>query len=879
MNIRRIIFLFIIIATAMYAQDDGQAPTFISVPQIGNISAGSPIRFEIVVTDVSPIESVRLYYKTADDKAFTSVEMEKDVNYTAEIPGFEVVEGTLEYYFWAKDIHNNQAFYPERGDRNPLKIKVGRFESELDSDRFSIQMLYPETDAKTDDEKPTFVFLVHDPDNLLSQKQLKVFLNAEDISGRINRDGSILTYLPERQLTSGPQNVSIRLEEPDGKPLFIRHYPLQIGRSVPGGPVAEKPGWMKKLKVNANVGLDSDYDIFYGKDQPENRPMDVHKASARVRLRYGRVQLNTSALLNAHVLDENARELSERRQPLNRLRIDFRSPILDMTFGDASPDFTELTMKGTRVRGLSAWLKLGWWETAYVHGTTRQLIDPIVKTHPDSVHWQMMRNLTGDTLYVNHDKGTPVREFRGLSTSMDFFRHFRVGVSAFKSYDDINSLNLAYQPLEDHYLFIANSVVGVHSELHFNHDRTVLSAELAVSATNDLTAGDSLLINEGGLDSTTLNNLNELLGYPLTDDIFLGSSQGMGLSIPFPDLDDLDPLSYLTNDVVKNGTYRLALRTPVNLKWFQVDLNTEYFRVPANFVTNGNPSLQTDIEGLRSGVRIRMLKNQLSLSGRYENTFDNVAGNTKSQTTNTGSVVAGVGLNFYGFPMLNYSVRIMDRLGEPAEGYENPEELTLNDNQTITHTVSPSYQFAVLKTQFNLNGSYMLMDYQDANSTDDYNTNYLTQSLTTALTAGFEFPLSVTLGGGFSTTKPEDIRQSSTRFIIHSSRIGYKWLNNRLNTYVGYSMVDGFRDKNGYYDPGEEFVDQDDDGQYTEGEPFTDTVQLDNSKLTFKAGAGYKIMKNLTVDGNLDFIVVADNVDPEKEYNEFRFRMKLKYWF
>jgi hypothetical protein len=879
MKIRIILLYIIILVTVLNAQDDGQAPSFISVPQIGNIKAGSPIQFEIVVTDVSPIESVRLYYKTADDKAFTSVEMEKDVNYTAEIPGFEVVEGPLEYYFWAKDTYNNQAFYPERGERNPLKISVGRFESQLDSDRFSLQMLYPEPDVQTEDEKPTFVFLVHDPDNLLNNKRLKVILNSEDISGRINRDGSILTYLPERQLSAGSQNLSIRLEEPDGQPLFIRNYPIQIGKSVPAGPVAEKPPWLDKLRVNANVGLDSDYDIFYGKDQPENRPMDVHKASARVRLRYGKVQLNTSALLNAYVLDENARELSERRQPLNRLRIDFRSPILDMTFGDASPDFTELTMKGTRVRGLSAWLKLGWWQTAYVHGTTRQLIDPIVTTHPDSVHWQMMRNLTGDTLYVNHDKGTPVREFRGLSTSMDFFNHVRMGVSTFKSYDDIASLNLDYKPLEDHYLFLANSVVGVNTELHFNHDRTVLSGEIAVSATNDLNAGDSLLINEGGLDSTTLNNINELLGYPLTDDIFLGSSQGMGLSIPFPNLDDLDPLSYLTDNVVKKGTYRVAFRTPLNLKVLQVDLNSEYFRVPANFVTIGNPSLQTDIQGLRSGARIRMLKNQLSFTTRYENTFDNVAGNTKTQTTNTESVVAGVGLNFYGLPMLNYSVRIMDRLGEPAEGHENPEELTLNNNQTITHTISPSYQFTAFQTQFNINGSYMLMDYQDANSTDDYNTNYLTQSLTTALTAGFEFPLSVTVGGGFSTTDPEDIRQASTRFIIHSSRIGYKWMENRLNTYIGYSMVDGFRDKNGYYDPGETFVDENNDGEYTDGEPFTDQVQLDNSKFTFKAGAGYKIMKNLTIDGNLDLIVVNDYIDPDKEYNEIRFRMKLKYWF
>jgi len=879
MKCRNIILIVFSLALSLFAQDDGQAPTFVSVPQIGNITAGSPIQFEIVISDASPLESVRLYYKTGETRGFTSVEMGKDVNYIAEIPGFEVTEGVLEYYFWAKDAYHNQAFYPEGGERNPLRIKVGRFESEIEPERFSIQMLYPEPNVQTDDDKPTFVFLVHDPDNLLDKNNLRVVLNTIDVSGKLIRDGAVMTYIPEKQLSGGSQEVKILLEDQGGKPLFMKRYPVSIGKESPITNRGERPAWQDKLKINANVGLDSDYDIFYGKEQPENRPMDVHKASARVRFRYGKIQLNTSALLNAHVMDEKAHDLSLRRQPLNRLRVDFRSPLLDVTFGDASPEFTELTLKGTRVRGLSAWLKLGWWHTAYVQGTTRQLIKPIVETHPDSTHWQMIRNLTGDTLYVNHDKGTPVREFRGLSTSMDFYRHFRLGVSAFKSYDDVSSLNLEYEPLEDHYLFLANSVVGLNSELHFNHERTVLSAELAISATNDLRADDSLLIHEGGLDTTLLNDINNLLGYPLTDDIFLGSAQGMGLSIPFPDLDNFDVASYLIEDVVKRGTYRIAFRTPLDLKWLQIDLNSEYFRVPANFVTIGNPSLQTDIMGLRSGARVRLIKNQLSLIGRYENTFDNVAGNTRNQTTQTESIVGGIGLNFYGFPMVNYSMRIMNRLGEPAEGYENPKELTLNDNVTITHTVSPSYKFTAFKTQFNINASYMLMNYEDANSTDDYNTNYLTQSLTTALTAGFEFPLSITLGGGFSTTDPEDVTQAGTRFIIHSCRVGYKWMNNRLNTYIGYSMVDGFRDKNGLFDPGESYTDSNENGQYNEGESYMDEIQLDNSKFTLKAGAGYKIMKNFTLDGNMDLIVVNDKVNVEKEYHEFRFRMKLKYWF
>ena len=66
----------------------------------------------------------------------------------------------------------------------------------------------------------------------------------------------------------------------------------------------------------------------------------------------GKTRIKTSALLNTHFIDEDALAALDRSQPINRLKFAMTSPFLDFRYGDFTTEYSELTFKGTRVRGI-----------------------------------------------------------------------------------------------------------------------------------------------------------------------------------------------------------------------------------------------------------------------------------------------------------------------------------------------------------------------------------------------------------------------------------------------------------------------------------------------------------------------------------------------
>ncbi|MCK5537446.1 MAG: hypothetical protein KAI79_11500, partial [Bacteroidales bacterium] len=500
--------------------------------------------------------------------------------------------------------------------------------------------------------------------------------------------------------------------------------------------------------------------------------------------------------------------------------------------------------------------------------------------------YQTIFNTVTDTsVMINYTKGTPNRILEGARVELDLFHHLKFGVNAFRSYDNQNSIVFPYNELENKYTFLGNIVAGTDATLHFNHDRTLLHAEYALSAVNDVLVGDSMLVNDAGLSSSMLSDIADMLQFPLTDDLVLGSAEGRGLSITFPDTNitkhqDMDAImDYALNDVLKKGTYRLEFKTPLNLYFTKLDLNAEYKRVPANFVSLGNASIQTDIQALKTTARARFFKNKISLSGGYESKFDNVAGNTKPQTTNTLTKVGGLGLNIPYLPTVNYSLRIMDRTGEPAseDTIGTSNNIILNDNQTMTHTLTPSLRFTIFNTSFNFSGNLMLMNYEDK-SLNEINSNFVTQSYLGTTNINFPFNLGVSFGAGQSQTNPDQEYQSSTIFDIYSGKMSLKYLNKKMNSYVGFNLVKGFKDANGTYDSGEELY------VFTSENPimgidYIDKVEIENQKVTLKLGTQYKLNRQTSLGLTVDHVTVKDSLKPEKDYSELRVKLKLKIMF
>ena len=931
---KKILLCFILLATLLVA--DEQPPVFLPIESTEDFYSGSNIILEVQATDESLIEDILLYYRFSKGNPFTSVIMEKEMFYVGEIPESEVRPGKLEYYFFARDEFGNQSTWPERGENSPESYPV--FEplfSGVSHGDILIDLLNPIADEITE-EASIIILSLYDPEESLNLDDIRLFIDDEDVSEFIFRSRDMVTYVPRNSLNPGKHIVEVKLADDEGVYLTkkFKFTLAEINLSA-----IEKVDFRKKFKFKGSISYNSDYDEFFGKDRPENRPMDSHKLNLSAKFTIGDFKVKSSILMNTHLFDETARLALDRSQPSNRLKLGISSPFMDFKYGDFSTEFSEFTLKGTRVRGTYTRFKLGPWKTSIVSGNTKEEINhlneigsviwnegedytdengngqwdaaeeymdengngqwDVAEDYTDSNgngQWDETENFIDSNengqwdpaedfedispyvwtpisdeelgTHVYHSKGTASRKMSAFRSELDFSK-FNFGISALKSFDDIESYNLVYDELYDKYTFLGNAVIGTDFTIRLNNKKTQIKGETAISLMNDL-RGINLdeLAESIGMDADELSlnkelfsDIENLVGFNINSDLIIGSSEGRGISVPLPDMDSLDAKDYLINSVLKQGTYRFIFQTPLEFKENSFDIQAEYKRVPANFVSLGNSSVQTDIQGLKSSIKGRLLKNIVSVSFGYDNEHDNLMGETpeeklKSSTSTSITISAGFGVTYPEYPSLNYSIRIMNRDGIGVES-----KLQTTSNQTTTHTISPSYKFDTENdVNVSLGGNIMLMSFNDnlfdATDSSATNANFTTGSYTGSLGLRFDSPLSFNMGGGLSVNTPQATDMMSTQFLVLTSKLGYKFMERTLSTFLGLNIVSGSKS-----------IDENGDGG------------IDNLKMTMKAGAQYKFASNMSVGLNLDLVSLSDNMTPENDFSELKGKLKFKMSF
>jgi len=1065
----RKLLLYIILLSSFIIADD-QAPVFLPIESTEDFYSGSSISLEVQVTDESSIEDMLLYYRFSKDDSFASVPMEKEMFHVGEIPEPEVRPGRLEYYFLARDEFGNQSTWPEKGESSPESYPVFEplFSGGSHGD-ISIELLNPTSD-EVSEEASIIILSLYDPEESLDINDIRLFVDDEDVSEAIFKSTDMITYVPSKSLESGKHIIEVKFIDDVGIYLTkkFKFTLAEIDLSV-----AKKIDYRKKFKFKGNISYNSDFDEFFGKDRPENRPIDSHKLNVSAKFTIGNIKVRSSVLMNTHLIDETARLALDKSQPSNRLKFGLSSQFLDFKYGDFSTEFSEFSLKGTRVRGVYAHIKLGPWKTSIISGNTKEMIhfenvegyDPgygvwreegdedftdllndvydegedftdllndvydegeyfidepngsydididecnlgaecnedspsedyidngngvydegedftdgngvydegedfidgngaydegedfvdsngngqwdheeVLTESPngsydididecnlgaecneDSPSEDYIDNGNGvwdeaeiytdenengewdegeyfidengnglwdaaeifddnsstvdgtpvsghdDVSHVNHTKGMAARKMDAFRTELDFSK-FNFGINALRSYDEIEQYDPDYEELYDQYTFLGNAVIGMDFTLRLNNKKTQFKGETAISLMNDLRGTSIEILGEKmDMDSTEINSHNELLmaiedlvGFSINSDLIIGSSEGRGISIPLPDMDSLDIKDYILNSVFKQGTYRFFFKTPIEFEENSFDLQAEYKRVPTNFISLGNSSIQSDIQGLKSSIKGRLLKNILSVSLGYDNEHDNLMGETpeeklKSSTSTSITTSGGLGINYLDYPSINYSLRVMNR-----EGISVQELNIVTSNKTITHTISPSYKFDTENDiNVSLGGNIMMMDYNDNlyNSSDEAatNTNFTTGSYTGSLGLRFDSPLSLNIGGGLSINSPKDVNSKPTQFLVVTSKLGYKFMEKTLSTFLGLNIVSGSKQT---------------DAEGSGG--------IDNLKITLKAGGQYKFSSTMSVGLNINFISLSDNITSTNDFSELKGKLKFKMSF
>ena len=841
-------FIKLMLMITLIFSNDGEGPLFTNIMPISDFSYGENIQIDIQAIDSDGIQEVILYYKFDDNEEYSNINMKSEINYFVTIPGFEVQSNKLEYYFLGIDIFGNQRIFPEEGDENPLKLTM-KGDPEKIIDEYEINLIEPLNNSKSQDIS-IIILSIYNQNKKDIGNRIEIILNEEDITNICNISNDLITYVPNKKLNEGIYELIFKIT--DGEETFIKKFNFESFKENIANQNINTYNWMNNINYSGNIDYSSDYDKFNyanNSSQPDTRPLDIHRLNLNLKLKYKQINVKIATLFNTHIIDENARFNKQYKQPIDRIKIGIKTPYINLNFGDYSTNFTDLTLKGTRVRGIHGLMKLGPLKLTYVRGKTKELIQ--------STHWeqQIINNpdvpgmTLNDSTFLYYNKGTPSRNLRSLRAELLIGRRINFGLTGLSSYD-VQDVDIPYSELYSNYVFIGNALIGSDLTLFFNNKRTWISMESAISMTNDILDDNinNYITNLTSQQQEMLGGFENLIGFSITTDLLLGKDQGRGLSIPNPPVDDSLNVTinsdYLKN-IIQDGTYKIKFKSPFYLGNLPCSINGEYKRIPFSFVSFGNSSIPKDIQGLTTKFQSAFFNNQLIINFGYNNDNDNVNG-YKLTTINSLGHNIGIALNFDKMPSLNYSQRILNRT-------DNIESV---NNTTITHTINGSSKFKIndryAKTaQIAFSSNVVIMDYNDWASSIN-NNNFEQISISNSLSISTQ-KISISSGIGLSQNIPEDKNKSVTQFVALSSKISYKPKNTKLNSYMGFNKIIG---KN-------ESVDS----------------TINNEKETLKLGLQYKFNTYSSMKYQFEYLTFSDIIEPNNNYSEFKGKLTIKISF
>ena len=301
------------------------APSYVYIEPFEDFYARNPIRIEVIVTDRSEIEVVSIFYRFSGQENFAQRRMQishQPVIFEVEIPLDEVEAGTLQYYFWARDIYDNQSTWPEGGEDLPMvlpvfptlpakkkKKVVTEIATGVEPSRplentlpyyLEVDMLSPGPEVNEDEGVPIIVISVYDPEEIVNLESTQIIIDEKDVSKDIFLSADMITYVVLKPFNPGVHLIRYQTQDNAGE-LFMKDFSFYIQESSKGEE-EEKVSWQEKAKFKGDIGWNADYD---GSD---NRPLDTHKLNSTIKFNLGDYKFKIQGLMSTHIIDTDALE-------------------------------------------------------------------------------------------------------------------------------------------------------------------------------------------------------------------------------------------------------------------------------------------------------------------------------------------------------------------------------------------------------------------------------------------------------------------------------------------------------------------------------------------------------------------------------------------
>ncbi len=707
----------------------------------GKANEGQPVTISVDLANAISVNQMFINYRSAGSGDYKRIEMTVTGNSAAAtIPSEEVVPNEIEYYFvmtiLLKDGYDT---YPsENPKNNPLRLVVYPAAPKEQM----VTFLSPDTGRSVPADELIIALSLRDVSPLVDLSTMKLFIDGTDVTSSASIADSLITLDPEKlptPLENG--NHLFRVDMFSKKGQLYNSQTLRFSQ----GPLFSYEEEPSKFLFNVSAQLETRHERFANTWNPYNR---------------GLVMVSTQRgdlTIKGKVYASN--EERSNRQPVNQYFIEANTSWLRLAYGDDYPNYPSLIMSGKRLRGFTGSLKLGFINFDYSCGDVTRAIEGDTLRTFTTPPTNSGSYAPYDTLWAEYRYGTYKRQVTAFRPSFGSGKSFQLGFSYLKGKDDASSIIHGINPQE-------NLVLGSDLFIGALDRKLQITAQAAASVYNsDISKGN---ITDSQIDS-----------------LFSGSDSTDKRKQLRDIRDAVSKYITVNQNIVPLSTDKLtsllAYEGGISLDAFDNYIKGTYIFHGSSFRSFGQTYTRSDVKGFNVYDRLRLMKNQLFLSGSFERLQDNTD-ETKFATTTLQSWSGSV--SYYPrFNFPNITVGVGQNTNDNGlssldpNGVDSTKARTMRDDKSNRFFVQSAYDFSYLaRNTVSLNVS---TSNTDDNTYRNFDTK--TTAVSTSLISSWKFPLQSTLGLSLNNSKlPTATGQTDFNYTTLTVAGRYRLLEERL---------------------------------------------------------------------------------------------------
>ena len=843
------------------------------------------------VYDDTKVSSVKLYYRKPGEKHFNSIDMKlnDDDIYYRELKKELGMGGAVEYYLIAQDTSGNQSTLPGSNPQgNPL---TSTMEDNINISADEVVLGTPEPGMVYDTGDQLVMVTFYRTGRELDYNSIRLRIDEIDRTREADLIGNTLMWEPRRPLIDGQHKIEVIVNDVSGDPVGPNIWTFQV-----------------KSKMALPLGAEGDFYMGIQHDDrstaAQNVPLWNNKIDMGMRGETGFLSWRAGVMLSSEETSFLTSEKLPDRQPINRYFLEGRTRHWKVRIGDSNPNFSDLSLKGIRIRGLNLEFKSNRFNTNFIYGYSKRDLDETINIigsgylqidtntyvnieDPSDTLSTASNNLiamqdptTSEWNIYEFGQGTPKRDIVALKLDVSPVRNkyatWKVGFNFFGAEDDSTSVNYRYDPdnqtrfytYQDSSFFTdykpkKNWVGTVETSLLFNNNKSEISAEFG-----------GTIVTENMFSYIT-DELKEELPEEIDEDLFLinGSTQTSFDKMKLKD----DPAKGISDALT--SVYKFKFLTAVPIPLTKTRLRAEAYRTPTHYVSLGNPQQKTDITGIKFDIKSRILKDQLSFNLGYDSYSDNLASERKqysnkdydqkdlTKDTNISNISVSLNPNRWRdySPSVSLGYRTYNsknNLDLAILEEDNGNMVSVNDTtsmvDTSTNTLMLSFGGVLPVRMQRHTGMLSIsnMAIADNRPLQDYDLSE-SDNLTVMFNMNSQInPLPVSVAASIGHTSNKAYRKEgdlttaysrkevTTGITLFNIAGTYKWFRDkRLKTTAGIGYIGSSNGETGLY-------------------------KIDNNKVSLKIQADYRITSVSSLGVNFRFINYTDNAKSSNDYTE-----------